>query len=319
MKLAVLGPVYLDKRHIFELEALGKLVMYEGPGVFFKSAGGIKDADIIISAEAGVNGRIIRQCRHLKLICAASTGYDHIDIKTAGELGIAVTNTPEYAADAVAEHTFALTLAILRKLCEADRRMRAAWFDRKGLRGSQLTGKTFGVIGTGAAGSRVARIANCFGCDTVAFTLNPSLEREKRLGLKYLDLDALLKTSDVISLHIPLNNSTKGMIDRKEFALMRKKPVLINTSREGIIRYRALTEALSKGLISGVGLDTPPNSFFLRRYLLFKFRNIVFSPHTAFYTSEALNKCADTVVENIKSFIKGKPRNLVNKGRDALR
>lgn len=313
MKLAVLDPVYFERQHISELRTLGDIVRYSNRPRFLEVFQSVKEADIIITAETSVDGNMLRRCKFLKLVCVASTGYDHVDIKTASELGVTVTNVPGYATDAVAEHTFALILALLRKICLGDRHMRRGEFRRKKFQGTQLKGKTFGIIGTGAIGARVAQLANCFGCNVVASTLNPSIEREKRLGLKYVSFDTLLKVSDVISLHIPLNHLTKRMIGYKEFTQMEKKPILINTSRKGIIIYDALVKALSKGLISGAGLDALPRSFFLRKHLLFKFQNVIFSPHVAFYTHEALNKCADTIVDNIKSFIKGEPKNLVNK------
>lgn len=159
---------------------------------------------------------------------------------------------------------------------------------------------------------RVAQVANCFGCNGVANTLHASSERKRKLGIKYLELETLLKMSDIISLHIPLNSSTAGLIGYKEFAQMKKRPILINTSRGEIVNYDALVWALSKRLISGAGLDVLPHNLPRKKDLLFKFQNVVFSPHIAFYTPEALNKCADIVIENIKSFVKGKPQNLVN-------
>jgi len=313
LKIIVLGPVYLGREHISALKVLGEVVICDKFPTFFANFRGIRKADIIITAEANINSKVLKKCKTLKLICAASTGCDHVDIKTASELGVSVTNVPNYATNAVAEHTFALIFALLRKICEGDRYIRRGFFNRRLFRGVQLKGKTVGIIGTGAIGIRVAQIANCFGCNVVAFTLNPSFEREKMFRLKYVSLDTLFEVSDVISLHIPLNHLTEKMIGYNEFARMQKRPILINTSREEIINYSALVKVLSKGLISGAGFDVLPRSFLLRKYLLFKFQNVVFSPHVAFYTPEALNKCADTIVDNIKSFINGEPKNLVNK------
>ena len=313
MKLVILGPVYLSEEHISELKVLGEVVIYDKFPGFFETFKGVRGADIIITAKASVNSRMLKECKALRLICTASTGCDHVDVKTASELGVTVTNVPGYATDAVAEHTFALIFALLRRICEGDRRIRKGRFSRRQFRGVQLKGKTFGIIGTGAIGTRVSQIANCFGCNVVALTLNPSAEKEKRLRLKYVEMEALLKISDVISLHIPLNKQTEAMISYDAFARMRKQPILINTSREEVINHNALVDALSKGLIFGAGLDVLPRGFLLRKYLMFKFQNIIFSPHVAFYTLEALNKCADTVIDNIKLFISGKSQNIVNK------
>ena len=313
MKLVILEPVYFSKEHISELKTLGEVVVCDKFSGFFKLFSSVKDVDIIITAEASIDSMMLKECKALRLICTASTGYDHIDIKMASELGITVTNVPGYATDAVAEYTFALLFALLRKICKGGRYIRKNRFTRKQFRGVQLKGKTFGIIGTGAIGTRVSQIANCFGCNVVALTLNPSAEKEKRLRLKYVEMEALLKISDVISLHVSLNKLTEAMIGYDAFAHMQKKPILVNTSREEVINYNALVDALSKGLIFGAGLDTLPRSFLLRKYLLSKFQNVIFSPHVAFYTPEALNKCADTVVDNIKLFISGKSQNIVNK------
>ncbi|KPK99045.1 MAG: hypothetical protein AMJ95_01120 [Omnitrophica WOR_2 bacterium SM23_72] len=313
MKLVVLDPVYFNEQHISELKRLGEIIRYNDFPKTNKVFHRIKEANIIITASAHINSYLLRNCKFLKMICLASTGYDRIDIETANELGITVTNVPNYAIDAVAEYTFALILVLLKKIREGDRHVRYGEFDWRKFQGIQLKGKVFGIIGTGAIGSRVAQIANCFGCDVVANTLHPSFERERELRVKYTTLETFLKVSDIISLHIPLNASTISLISYKEFEQMEKRPILINTSRGEIIKHDALVWALSKGLISGAGLDVLPYELPRKKSLLFKFQNVVFSPHTAFHTTEALNKCADIVIENIKSFIKGSPQNLINK------
>lgn len=312
MKLTALDPIYLDKRHINKLKKIGQVLIFEDlPKNKDELLERIKDADIVITASVNIDSEVIRQCKSLKLLCLACSGYNRIDIKTCNKLGITVTNTPYYATGAVSEHTFALLLSLIKKIRESDQHVRAGGFQRKAFRLLQLEGKVFGIVGTGKIGSRVARIANCFGCRIIANTLHPSYERAKEIGVTYVELPELLKESDIISLHVPLNSSTIDLINYKEFKFMKKKPILINTSRGKVINHRALVWALSKRVISGAGLDVlpfePPN----KEDQLFKFPNIVFSPHVAFCTPEALKNCADTVLDNIESFINGNPKNKV--------
>ena len=189
--------------------------------------------------------------------------------------------------------------------------MRSGRFDRKEFRLLQLSHKVFGIIGTGRIGSRVARIANCFNCKIIAHTLHPSVERGRKLGVRYVKFRNLLKESDIISLHIPLNKSTANLISYKEFSLMVKRPILINTSRGKIINHKALIRALERSLISGAGLDVFPDEPPRQNDPLLKFSTLVFSPHNAFCTTEALERCADTVLTNIASFINDTPQNII--------
>lgn len=274
----------------------------------------IKDADIVITASVDINGKIIKQCKSLKLVCLACSGHNRIDIDACNELGIVVTNVPSYATDSVGEHTFALLLTLIKKMREGDQNVRRGRFNRRDFCLTELKGKVFGIIGTGRIGSRVAKIANSFGCKVIANTLHPTIERGRQLGVQYMGLTNLLKQSDVISLHIPLNESTVDLINYKEFRIMRKRPILINTSRGKVINHKALVSALSKGLISAAGLDVlsyePPSR---NNDSILRFSNVVFSPHNAFCTPESLEKCAETVVANIESFVNGSPKNIVNK------
>ena len=200
----------------------------------------------------------------------------------------------------------------MKKIREGDQRVRVGNFNRKGLCLLQLDGKVFGIIGTGRIGSCVAKIANCFNCKVIATTLHPDLERGKRLGVEYVDLEGLLKESDIISLHIPLNPYTVDSISYKEFRLMRKKPILINTARGKLINHSALVWALSEGIIYGAGLDVLPYEPQHKETSLLKFSNVIFSPHNAFCTPKALESRAGTIIANIKSFIIGKPMNIVS-------
>jgi lactate dehydrogenase-like 2-hydroxyacid dehydrogenase len=317
MKLIILDPIYFHKEHINRLKKIGKVLMYKtAPKRKKEILRRIKNADVVVTASININGKIIMQCKSLKMICLACSGYNRIDIDACEDLGIAVTNVPSYATDPVAEHTFALLLSLMKKIREADCHVRKGRFNRRDFCLTQLKGKVFGIIGTGRIGSRVAKIANTFGCRVIANTLRPSIKRGKQMRVKYMRLTKLLIQSDIISLHVPLNESTIDLIHYKEFSNMRKRPILINTSRGKIINHSALVNALSKSLISGAGLDVLPYEPPKKDDPILQFNNVVFSPHNAFCTPEALEKCAETVVANIESFIKGKPKNMINQPKE---
>lgn len=313
MRLVVLDPVYLNQGHIGRLKRIALVKNYETlPRGKDEIVQRIKGADIVITSSIDINGEIIQQCESLKMISLACSGFNRIDLESCNRLGIAVTNAPDYATEAVAEHTFALLFAVMKKIREGDERVRKGKFNNKDFFIMQLKNKIFGVVGTGRIGSRVAKIANCFGCKVIATTLHPSIERAERLCVHYVALPSLLKVSDIISLHVPLNTSTVDMINHEEFCLMQKKPILINTSRGKIINHKALVWALSKGIISMAALDVLPQEPPKKGDGLLKFSNVVFSPHSAFRTREALESCADTAVSNIEYFIAGYPKNIIN-------
>lgn len=313
MKLVVLDPIYLNKRHIDKLKKIGRVFIFDGlPNTHDEILQRVKDSDIIITASVDINGAILKQCTSLKMICLACSGHNRIDLDICNELAIIVTNVPSYATKAVAEHVFAFLLAIMKKIREGDEHVRKGRFNRREFRLMELNGKIFGIVGTGRIGTQVVRIANSFGCKVIAHTLHPSIERAKKIGVSYVKLEKLLRESDIISLHVSLNPSTVNLINYKEFRLMKKKPILINTSRGKVINHDALVWALSKGKICAAGLDVLPYEPPQRGDPLLKFPNIIFSPHNAFCTPEALENCADTVIDNIESFINAKPKNVVN-------
>ncbi len=312
MKLVILDPIYFHERHIERLKQFGGVLIYNDlPRNNKEILDRIKDSDVIITASVDLNGEVLKQCRRLKLICLACSGYDRIDIDSCDRLGIKVANVPFYATEAVAEHTFALLLAIMKRIKAGDERVHRGVFSRKGLIPMQLKGKVFGILGTGRIGCRVAKIANCFECNVIATTLHPSVERAEKIGVKYVDLETLLKESDIISIHVSLNPSTIDLLGFQEFSLMKKNPILINTSRGKVINHRALVQALSKEIIFGAGLDVLPYEPPLKHDPLLRFPNVVITPHNAFRTPEALEDRADTVVANIESFVEGKPKNVI--------
>ncbi len=276
--------------------------------------------------------RVLERFDHLELIATRSTGFDHIDTNYCQEHGIMVCNVPTYGDNTVAEHVFGLLLTLSHKLVDAIDRTRRGDFSLQGLRGFDLQGKTLGVVGTGNIGQCVIQIANGFGMRVIAFDVKQNEEAAKRLGFRYVSLDELLSTSDVITLHVPANPKTYHMIGEEQFAKMKDGAVLINTSRGSIVDVRALVRALSEGKVSAAGLDVLPEEpaiheeaellhagyrerheleELLAGHILLRMRNVVITPHSAFYTNEAVQRILNTTVENIQAFIRGKPQNVV--------
>lgn len=253
------------------------------------------------------------------LLALRSAGFSHVDLPAAGELGIAVAHVPAYSPDAVAEFTVGLILALDRKLHRAYARVREGNFSLDGLLGFDLHGRTVGVVGTGAIGRVFARIMLGFGCRVVAFDPVPS-DEARSMGVEFVDLETLLRTSDIISLHTPLTAATHHLIDGRAVAAMKPGVMLINTSRGGLIDTSAVIDGLKSERIGFVGLDVYEEEaglFFedlswriiqddvLARLLTFP--NVLVTAHQAFFTREALENIAETTLANVTAFERGEP------------
>ncbi len=245
-------------------------------------------------------------------IAIRAVGYDNIDIKTAFDLHIKCANVPEYSPYAIAEHAVALILCLNRKIITADRQVHQQNFSVGNLVGFDLFNKTVGIIGTGRTGSIAAKILNGFGCKLLAFDLAENDELIKKYNLQYVDLDALCRASDIITLHTPLNSGTKYLIDREKLLLMKKGAMLINTARGAIIHTEDVIHALDDGTIGYLGMDVYEKEkgiFFydhsenkIEDNMLMKlmnYPNVIITPHQAFATHEALTNIADTTFYNL--------------------
>lgn len=278
-----------------------------------------------------LSGEVLRRLGRLKLIATRSTGYDHVDLDYCRAHGITLCNVPVYGDNTVAEHVFALLLAISHKLVEAVDRTRRGDFSLQGLRGFDLRGKTLGVIGTGSIGQCVVEIAMGFRMEVVAFDVKPSEELAARMGFRYVDLDELLATADIVTLHVPSNDKTRNLLSHAQFAKMKDGVVLINTARGDLVDIRALAKAIGAGKVAAAGLDVLPEeaavreeaellySVYRRKYdletllvnhILLRLRNVIITPHSAFNTQEAVERILETTVDNIRSFARGEPRNV---------
>ncbi len=261
-----------------------------------------------------VNSRIDKKYMallpNLKCIATRSTGFDHIDLAAAKERGIAVCNVPTYGENTVAEHTFALILSLSRNLRKAYLRTVQNDFSIDGLMGFDLKGKTLGVVGTGHIGLHVIRMALGFGMKVIAYDVKQQNFLSEILSFEYVSFEELLKRSDIISFHAPYLPSTRHLINKKNIELIKKGAVLVNTARGGLIETGALVEALDKKILSGVGLDVLEEEE-LKNHVLLHRENVIYTPHMAFYSCEAVQRILDTTMDNIRAFIEGNPVNRV--------
>ena len=266
-----------------------------------------KDADIIAVSNLPLNADVIRGCENLKMLAVAFTGVDHIAMDVCREKGITVCNCSGYSNAAVADLVFGMIVALYRNLPACGQAVRNGG-TKDGLIGFELEGKKFGVVGTGAIGLKVAAVAQAFGCQVYAY----SRTKKDIPGITYVDLDTLLSTCDIISLHTPLNDGTRGMIGKAQLDLMKPNALLINTSRGPVVDSAALADALNSGKIAGAGIGVfegePPIA---KDHPLLTAKNVIATPHIGFATKEALVKRAVIVFDNIVKWMDGTPQNVM--------
>jgi glyoxylate reductase len=269
-----------------------------------------------------IDCEIIKRSKNLRIIATYSVGFDHIDIKCATEFGIYVTNTPDVASNAVAEHAWALIFAIAKRIIEADRFVRSGgWKDSKTawhpkmMLGIELKGKTLGVIGLGRIGSRVAEIGKAFGLKIVYYDIVRYKELEHKYGYEFVDnIYKLAEMSDVVVLTVPLTKETYHLIDEKFLSKMKRTAILVNVGRGAIVDTNALVKALKERWIAAAGLDVFEQEPLPPDHPLTKLDNVILTPHSASATYEARLGMAHIVADNLIAFYnKQVPPNLVNK------
>lgn len=292
-----------------------------------------RDAEIIsVFIRSEVSRAVIERLPNLRLVCARSTGFDHIDLDYCNERGIAVANVPAYGENTVAEHTFALLLSLTRKVHKAYIRTSGGDFSLAGLEGIDLKDRTLGVVGTGRIGLHVIRIAKGFGMNVVAYDVKAAPILGEVLGFQYVPLDDLLRRSDIVSLHVPLLPQTRHLMNRERFATMKRGSYFVNTARGGVVDTDALIWALDEGILAGAGLDVIEGEELVaeedryldekqagekmrvlaQQYVLLRRENVILTPHMAFFSREAEERILETTAENISGFLAGQSRNLVS-------
>ena len=266
----------------------------------------LKDADVLMIANMPLKAEVLDACPNLKFIDVAFTGVDHIPVARAKELGIAVSNASGYSNESVAELVLGMTLTLARKVPLADKLTRTGGVIGKNV-GFELQGKTVGIIGTGAIGSRVAELFNAFGCRVLGYYVHP----RNLPNVEYMSMEDLLAQSDIVTLHTPLIDSTRGLINAKTIALMKDGAILINASRGPVVDAAALAEALKSGKLAAAGVDVydvePPIP---AENPLLAAPNTILTPHIAFLSVESMVKRAAIVFHSLDEWFKG---NQINK------
>lgn len=301
MKIAVLEPLgvstdFLKEKIVAKIGSQHDLIFYpdrkEDAATLVERSQG---ADIVVLSNIPYRKDVIEKCPALKKICVAFTGVDHIDLAYCAERGIEVKNCAGYSTVAVADLAFGLVLSLARNIPACDRACRDGK-TKDGLVGFELAGKKFGIVGLGAIGSRVADIAHAFGCEVFAYTRTP----KNHPNVTLVDKETLFRTCDIVSLHTPLNDSTRGLVGEKELSWMKPTAYLINTARGGVVDTPALVDALRNHRIAGAGIDVfdmePPIP---SDYQLNKLPNVVVTPHVAFATKQAFEKRAVIIADNL--------------------
>jgi len=303
------GSIEEEKEELGRMGAELILAQARGEEALIRSC---QEADGLINQYALLTRRVLENLPRCKVVARYGVGVDSIDLKAATDLGIIVANVPDYCIDEVASHTVAMILTLARKTAFFDRKVKSnQWDFRQGVPIDRIQGKTLGLIGCGRIGFEVAKRISAFGVKVLAF--DPYIQKVAE-GMELTDLETILKKSNFISIHCPLNESTRHLIDEKEFQKMERKPFLINTSRGPIVSEKALIKALEEGRISGAGLDVletePPDS----RNPMLKMENVIFSPHVGFYSVESISELKRRTAKNVADVLMGKqPRYVVNR------
>ncbi len=297
----------LDKEQKLHFQkTFDKVKCFSGP-LDRENINEILDAEILVCRPKGskvmLGSRVLDRLKNLKAIFSMSTGFDHIDLEYCKIKGIRVFNVPSYSESSVAEQTFALILAISRKIVSASKKK----FHRD-ITGFDLKGKTLGVVGAGKIGLEVIRIAKGFGMNVLAYDVVKNETARKELDYQYVELDDLLRESDVISVHAPLNEHTFHLLNKDNLSIIKKGAVLINTSRGELVESRALFNLLRSKRIRAAGLDVLEKRSEYNR-LLMRMGNVVLTPHNSANTIESRKKVLEETIKNIASYLKGEMRN----------
>ncbi len=319
MKIVILerNSVGLDI-DVERIRELGKVDIYPNTVTLEEVAERVKDADIVVSNKAPMREESLKDAQNVKLICEFATGYDNVDVDYCKKRGILVCNVRNYSTSMVAQHSIAMALFLIEKLHYYDEyvksgaymeQSRFSHFDESFW---ELDGKTWGIVGMGNIGRSVAKIAESFGCRVIFYSASGD---STCTDYERVDFDTLLEQSDVLSLHCPLSDRTRNLIDLAAMRKMKKSAVLINVARGPVVNSGDLYTALTEGEIAAAGLDVLEKEPITAENPLSKFtdsRRLIITPHMAWASLEARERCVDGVYRNIKNFIAGTPSNVVN-------
>lgn len=297
-------------------DKIGEVTLYN-KSVPMENSNRIKDADIIIVNKVPMNMDTLNLAKDLKLICVTGTGTNIVDFDYTNQRDIAVANVKGYSTQSVIQHTFALLFYVFEKLNYYDQfvkcgdYVRSDIFSRFDMKFNELYGKTWGIIGLGEIGRGVADVAKAFGCKTIYYSTS---SKNSNSAYQQVDLDTLLTTSDIISIHAPLNSKTENLIDEEALKKMKKSTILLNLGRGPIVNEGALAKALETGVIAGAGLDVLKVEPMAADNPLLRIQDsnkLIITPHIAWATVEARTRCVKEVYENVQAYLRGEERNIV--------
>lgn len=305
-------PLVGRSTHFELLRELGEVRLFsDRPADESELVARISGADILLNSRSAVKlpGHVIRQLPTLKMIAVCGIGYDAIDLSAADEQNIVVCNIPGRTATVVAEHAFGLMLAVSRRMSVMTEQLRkGVWSNDLGV---SLIGKRLGVVGTGNIGTEMIRLCKSFGMEVVAWTFHPDVRKATEDGFRYVSLEELLSTSDVVSLHVRLSDETRGMISEPQLSQMKRGAILVNTARAAVVDTLALVDAIESGHLFGAGVDVYDAEPITVDNPLLKCENVVLTPHSADQTPEGLDMLTLGCIDNIRAFTNGTPQNVV--------
>ena len=315
MKIVILDAKTLgDDIDISAIYELGDTTVYENISQN-DVEGAIKDCDVVILNKLKLNESNLKNAKNLKLICVTATGYDNIDIGYCKANNIAVCNVVGYSSDSVAQVTVAMALSLYTNLSEYTQHVDDGSYTKSGVANMltpvyrELRGKTWGIIGLGNIGRQVANVAFALGCNVIAYKRTPDTT------IPCYDLEYIFKTADIISVHLPLSDETKGIIDKNLISSMKNDAIFINVARGAITDEKALADAVTENKIGGIGIDVYSKEPFSEEHPFYKLldnKRALLTPHMAWGAYESRQRCFTEVLENIKAFSGGKIRNRVD-------
>ncbi len=303
-----------DDLDLSPLQALGEVKVYQ-TSTPEQIAQRIADADILMQNKAKLTADLLAKAKKLKVICEAATGFDNIDVAYCREHGIAVTNVPGYSTQCVAQITFTLALSLITHLPQYTQFVQSGEYTASGVANKlspafcELYGKTWGIVGYGNIGKQVARVAEAFGCNVIVHKRTPEE------GVRCVDIDTLCRESDVISLHTPLNDGTRGLIGKAQLDMMKKNAILVNVARGAVTDEAAVADALISGKLAGFGCDVYSTEPFPQGHPIDRIKdlpNVCLTPHIAWGGYETRVRLLDEMIKNAISFFRGEKRNRVD-------
>lgn len=314
LKITVLDAATLgNDLDISVLDEVGEVKVYDMTS-FDLVEERISDAEVVVLNKVKLNETNLKNAKNLKLICVAATGFDNIDIKYCSENNIAVCNVQGYSTDSVAQLTLSMAFALKTNLIQFDKFVKSKEYTKSGLMNRlepvyhEMSNMVWGIIGYGNIGKKVASVASAMGCEVIVYS------RTEKEGVRNVDIDTLCKTSDIISIHTPLNDGTSNIINKKRISMMKKDAVFINTARGAVADEEALVNAVKSGSIGGIGIDVYSKEPFDENHSynsILNMDNVILTPHMAWGSYESRVRCINEIAKNIKAFYNNEKRNRV--------